>query len=272
MDWFETGRALLIGYGPRVVAALLILAAGYLAARVLRAVVRRLMARARVDETLVSFVGNLTYMLLLAFVVIATLEKLGVNTTSFAAVIAAAGLAIGLALQGSLGNFASGFLIIFLRPFRAGDYVEAAGIAGTVEAINVFATELKTPDNKLIIVPNSAITSSNITNYSAKATRRVDMVFGIGYGDDVQTAKEILQRILAEDPRILEDPAPVVAVSELADSSVNFVVRPWVARADYWNVFWDTSERVKLEFDAHGITIPFPQRDVHLHSTEHAAA
>ncbi len=265
MDWIEQGRQIVIAYGPKVIAALIILTVGYLAARTIRAVVRRLMARARVEKTLVSFVSNLTYMLLLAFVAIAALEKLGVNTTSFAALIAAAGLAIGLALQGSLGNFASGFLIILLRPLNVGDYVEAAGIAGTVEAIKVFATELRTPDNKLIIVPNSEITSSSITNYSAKKTRRVDMVFGVGYDDDLRKAKEILQRIVDDDPRVLEDPAPVVAVSELADSSVNFVVRPWVARDDYWKVYWDTTEKVKLELDAHGISIPFPQQDVHLH-------
>ncbi len=264
-DWLEKGREIVIGYGPKIAAALIILVVGFLAAKAIRGVVRRLMLRAQVEETLVSFIGNLTYMLLMAFVAIATLEKLGVNTTSFAALIAAAGLAIGLALQGSLGNFASGFLIILLRPFKVGDVVEVAGISGKVEAIQVFATELTTPDNKTIIVPNSAITSDNVVNYSAKETRRVDMVFGIGYDDDVGKAKEILERILAEDPRILADPAPVVAVSELADSSVNFVVRPWVARADYWNVFWDTHEKVKLELDASGISIPFPQTDVHLH-------
>ena len=267
MDWKEKGREILLDYGPEVFAALIILVAGYLAAKAVRGLVRRLMVRAKVEETLVSFISNLTYMLLMAFVAIATLQKLGVNTTSFAALVAAAGLAIGLALQGSLGNFASGFLIILLRPLKAGDYVEAAGIAGTVEAINVFATELRTPDNKLIIVPNSAITSNHITNYSAKKTRRVDLVFGIGYGDDIRKAKEILQRILDDDPRILKDPAPVVAVSELADSSVNFVVRPWVARDDYWKVYWDTTEKVKLELDAQGISIPFPQRDVHLHQS-----
>ncbi len=272
MDWIEKGQEILLDYGPKVLAALIILTLGYLAARTIRGLVRRLLVRARVEKTLVSFICNLTYMLLLAFVAIATLEKLGVNTTSFAALIAAAGLAIGLALQGSLGNFASGFLIILLRPFKVGDYVEAAGIAGTVEAINVFATELKTPDNKLIIVPNSKVTADSVTNYSAKATRRVDMVFGIGYGDDVGKTREVLEKILADDPRILQDPAPVVAVSELADSSVNFVVRPWVARDDYWKVYWDTTEKVKLALDAHGITIPFPQRDVHLHPAESAAA
>ncbi len=271
MDLVERGKEILLQYGPRVLGALIILTLGYLAARLGRGVVRRLMRRARVEPTVATFVGNLTYMLLLAFVVVATLEKLGVNTTSFAAVVAAAGLAIGLALQGSLGNFASGFLIILLRPFKVGDYVEAAGIAGTVEAINVFSTELKTPDNKQIIVPNSKITGDNVTNYSAKERRRVDMVFGIGYDDDVRRAKEILLRILAEDPRVLEDPAPVVAVSELADSSVNFVVRPWVARDDYWSVYWDVTEKVKLELDAAGISIPFPQRDVHLHQAERAA-
>ena len=271
MDRTEQLKALVYSYGPDAVAAAVILVVGFLAARVLRGLVRRLMVRARVETSLVSFVVNLLYMALMAFVVIAALEKLGVNTTSFAAVVAAAGLAIGLALQGSLANFASGFLIIVLRPFKVGDYVEAAGIAGTVEEIKVFATELRTPDNKAIIVPNSSITSDNIVNYSARERRRIDLVFGVGYGDDLKRAKELLQEIVAADPRILEEPAPVVAVSELGASSVDFVVRPWVATADYWQVRWDLTEKIKLELDAQGISIPFPQRDVHLYPADAAA-
>lgn len=265
----EYGR-LLVQYGPKLIAGVIILVAGYLAAKLIRSVVRRLLRKTELDATLVSFAANLVYMLLLAFVVIAALDQLGVSTTSFAAVVAAAGLAIGLALQDSLGNFASGFLIILLQPFKAGDFVEVAGIQGVVEAIRVFATELKTPDNKTIIVPNSSIIGANIVNYSARERRRVDMVFGIGYEDDLRKAKEILERILAEDERVLEDPAPSVVVLELADSSVNFAVRPWVATSDVWGVRCDVIERVKLEFDAHGISIPYPQRDVHLHRAEAA--
>ena len=271
MDWIEQLEAVALAYGLDVVAAVVTLALGYLAARGLRSLARRLLERAGVETTLVSFAVNLTFMALMAFVVIAALNRLGVNTTSFAAVVAAAGLAIGLALQGSLANFASGFLIILLRPFKVGDYVEAAGIAGTVEAIKVFATELRTPDNKAIIVPNSSITSDNIINYSARERRRIDLVFGVGYGDDLKRAKDLLAEIVAADPRILEDPAPVVAVSELGASSVDFVVRPWVATADYWQVRWDLTEKIKLELDAHGISIPFPQRDVHLYPADAAA-
>ena len=261
----STLQNLLEAYGPPVVKALAILLIGWIVARIVRSVARSLMIRAKVDETLTAFCASLLYMLLMALVVISALSKLGVDTTSFAALIAAAGLAIGFALQGSLGNFAAGVMLIIFRPFRAGDYVEAGGTSGTVEQIQVFATTLKTPDNKTIVVPNSAITGGNITNYSARETRRVDMVFGIGYGDDIRKAKEVISGILARDNRILKEPEPVIAVSELADSSVNIVVRPWVKTADYWGVFFDITEAVKLEFDAQGITIPYPQQDVHMH-------
>ncbi len=262
---------LLEQYGPRVIAAAIILVAGYLAAKLIRTLVRRLLTHADVEASLTSFLANLAYMALLAFVAIAALDELGVSTTSFAAVVAAAGLAIGLALQSSLGNFASGFLIILLRPFKAGDFVEAAGIQGVVEGIKVFATELRTPDNKTIIVPNSAIIGDNIVNYSARERRRVDMVFGIGYDDDLKQAKEILERIVADDPRVLEEPAPSVVVMELADSSVNFAVRPWAKTSDVWDVRCDVTERVKLAFDAAGISIPYPQQEVHLHRPAEAA-
>ena len=180
-------------------------------------------------------------------------------------IIAAAGLAVGFALQGTLGNFAAGVMLIVFRPFKIGDFIEAGGVTGTVEEIQIFCTIIKTGDNKKVIVPNSDIGGGTITNYSAKPTRRVDMVFGIGYEDDIKKAKQVLERILKADERILKDPAPVIAVSELADSSVNFVVRPWVKSSDYWGVFWDTHETVKVEFDKEGISIPFPQQDVHMH-------
>ncbi len=263
--YLDAVREWIVGFGPRLLAALLIYVVGWLVARVLRGVVQRILARAQFDETLSLFLSRLAYMAVLAFAVVATIQKLGVDTTSFAALIAAAGLAIGLSLQGSLGNFASGVVIIALRPFNVGDYVEAGGIAGTVEAVSVFATELKTADNKKIIVPNSGITSGPITNYSAKPTRRVDLVVGISYDDDLRKAKIILEKILADDERVLKDPAPVVAVSELGDSSVNLVVRPWVESADYGAVKFDLTERIKQRFDEERISIPFPQRDVHLH-------
>jgi small conductance mechanosensitive channel len=187
------------------------------------------------------------------------------QTTSFIAVIGAAGLAVGLALQGSLANFAAGFLMIIFRPFKVGDYIEGAGIAGTVESIQMFTTQLKTPDNKTVIVPNAKITGDNIVNWSSKGTRRVDLVIGIGYGDDIDKAKQIMMDVLTKDQRVLKDPAPQVAVLELADSSVNFVVRPWVNASDYWNVYFDTTEEIKKRFDQEGVSIPFPQRDVHMY-------
>jgi len=223
------------------------------------------MEKKGVEHTLVSFVVHLTYIALLVFVVLAALGQLGIQTTSFIAVIGAAGLAIGLALQGSLSNFAAGFLMMIFRPFKVGDFIEGAGVSGTVEAIQIFTTQLKSPDNKTVIVPNASLTAGNITNYSTKATRRVDIVMGIGYEDDIDKAKKIMADVLAKDGRILKDPAPTIAVVELADSSVNFVVRPWVKAEDYWNVYFDTTENIKKSFDAEGITIPFPQRDVHVY-------
>ncbi|HDM77631.1 MAG TPA: mechanosensitive ion channel, partial [Deltaproteobacteria bacterium] len=205
------------------------------------------------------------YYTLLIVVVIAAAGQLGINTTSFLTIVGAAGLAIGLALKDSLSNFASGVMLILFRPFRVGDVVNAAGVTGKVETISMFTTIMNTPDNQKIIVPNSAITSSTITNITANETRRVDLVIGIGYEDNIGKAKEILNRLIEEDDRILSDPAPTIAVSELADSSVNFVVRPWVKTEDYWIVYFDLTEKIKNTFDAEGINIPYPQTDVHLY-------
>ncbi len=245
--------------------ALAILVIGWWVAKLVRKLIVNIMESKDIDALLVSFTSNVSYIALLAFVIIAALGELGVQTTSFVAIIGAAGLAIGLSLQGSLSNFASGIMIIFFRPFKVGDFIEAGGVSGIVEGIQIFSTQMRTGDNKAIIVPNSSITGGNITNYSAKDTRRIDLVFGIGYGDDIKSAKQILEAIIAQDERILKDPAPIVAVSELGESSVNFVVRPWVKTEDYWDVYWDLTEKVKLRFDAEGISIPFPQRDVHVH-------
>ena len=252
-------------YGLRVIAAIIVLIVGRWIAKGLANVVNRLMKKKDVDATIIAFVTSLTYIALLVFVVLAALGQLGIQTTSFIAIIGAAGLAIGLALQGSLSNFAAGFLMIVFRPFRVGDYIEGAGVAGTVEAIQIFTTQLKTPDNKTIIVPNAKMTGDNITNYSVKGTRRVDMVFGIGYGDDIDKAKKIIADIIEKDERVLKDPPVKIAVAELADSSVNFIARPWVKSDDYWNVYYETTETVKKRFDAEGISIPFPQRDVHVY-------
>ena len=252
-------------YGLKLIAAIVVFVLGRWIARALEKLTHRILTKRNVDLTIVSFVSHLTYIALLTFVILAALGQLGIQTTSFVAVIGAAGLAVGLALQGSLANFAAGFLMIIFRPFKVGDFIEGAGVMGTVEEIQVFTTQLKTPDNKVIIIPNAKLTADNITNFSAKETRRVDLKFGISYGDDIDKAKGILADILSKDGRILKDPPPVIGLVELGDSSVNFAVRPWVKTVDYWNVYFDTTETVKKRFDSEGISIPFPQRDVHLY-------
>ena len=264
--WLTTkAMSLVETYGPKLLIMLATLVVGWLVVKIVTAVTRRMMTRAKVDPTLGGFVAHVTYMGLMALVIISALGNAGFSTMSFTAVIGAAGLAVGFALQGSLASFASGAMLILFRPFKVGDYVEGGGTAGVVEEIQVFATTMLTPDNKVVIVPNSAMTGGVITNYSARDMRRVDLVFGVGYGDDIKKAKDILTDILRKDRRVLDDPAPTVAVSELADSSVNLVVRPWVKTADYWDVYFGLTEAVKLAFDAQGITIPFPQQDVHMH-------
>jgi small conductance mechanosensitive channel len=265
-EWLSTAQQLAVDYGIRILAAVIVLVVGRWVAGGIRRVIERLMEKGRLDPTIIKFTGNLGYIALLAFTVLAALNQLGIQTTSFIAVLGAAGLAIGLALQGSLSNFAAGFLMILFRPFRVGDYIEAAGTAGTVEEIQIFTTTLRTPDNKTVIVPNAKLTADNIVNWSAKGTRRVDMVFGIGYGDDIDRAREVIQGIIAADSRVLKDPAPLVAVYRLGDSSVDFVARPWVMTTDYWDFWFETTEKVKKAFDAEGISIPFPQQDVHLYA------
>lgn len=263
--WSEKFLGALADWGPKVVAALAILIIGYFVAKILAALFGRLMRKAGLDETLVRFIGNIAYVLMLAFVAIAAVGKLGVDTTSLAAIIAAAGLAIGLALQGSLGNFASGVMLIATRPFKVGDFVQVSGVSGTVDQINVFATTLNTSDNIKLIIPNGEITSGIISNYHGNDTRRLNMVMGIGYGDDMAKARDLFMKIVKDHPKVLDDPAPQVAVHELADSSVNLVVRPWVKTSDYWSVWFDLTEKMKNACDENGLNIPFPQRDVHLH-------
>ena len=243
----------------------------YVGKIVIGAIVRglhKVMQRQAVDKTLETFVCNLVRIVLLVVVIIAAIGQLGVETTSFIAIFGAAGLAVGLALQGSLSNFAAGILIVLFRPYRAGDYVEAAGIGGTVEQVQILTTVLRTSDNKQIIVPNSQIMDSIITNYSAKDTRRVDMVVGVSYNDDLDKVHRTLEELVSAEARILDDPACTIAVSELAASSVNFVVRPWVKTEDYWGVKFDLIEAVKKRFDKEGISFPFPQQDVHLHTVK----
>jgi small conductance mechanosensitive channel len=249
--------------GINIVMALAIFLIGKFVVKALVKFSKKLMHKAKVDNILVNFIASIVNAVLLLFVVIAALDQLGVETTSLIALIGAAGLAVGLALQGTLQNLASGVMLIIFRPFNDGDFVEAAGVSGVVEQIGIFTTTMRTGDNREIIIPNGEIFGGTITNYSKRATRRVDMVFGIGYDDDIKKAKEIISRILNEDERVLKDPAPLVAVAELADSSVNFNVRPWCATGDYWNVYFDTHEKIKLTFDAEGISIPYPQMDIH---------
>ncbi len=251
-------------YALDIVIAVIILVVGRWAAKSVVKLTGRIMKKRSVDETLSRFLLSLMFALLMAFVIIAALGQLGIQTTSLVAIVGAAGLAIGLALQGSLSNLASGVMLITFRPFRAGDFVEVGGVSGVVEEVSIFTTTLKTPDNKRVIVPNAQITGGTIVNYSAEDKRRIDLVFGISYGDDIRRAKEIIDTVLAEDERILDDPKPTVGVVQLGASSVDIAVRPWVKTADYWDVFFATNERMKQRFDAEGIHIPFPQRDVHV--------
>jgi small conductance mechanosensitive channel len=248
-----------------LITALVIFFVGKWATRIATRVVGRLLERAKVDPMLVRFASNIVYAVLLTFVVIAALSELGVQTTSLAAVMAAAGFAVGMALQGSLGNFASGVMMIVFRPFDLGHFVEAGGTTGIVEEIQIFHTVLRTPDNRRVIVPNGSITSSVITNYSANPTRRIDLVVGCGYGDDIRAVKSYLESVIAADERILADPEPLVAVSDLGESSVNFIVRPWVKADDYFTTKCDLTETIKLGFDERGFNIPFPSRDVYMH-------
>jgi small conductance mechanosensitive channel len=250
-------------YGMKIIAALLIFVIGkWLVARV-TAFLKTVMLKSKVDTTLVEFGESLIYFALLVMVVLASLNALGINTTSFIAVLGAASLAIGLALQGSLANIGAAVLIIIFRPFKVGDTIDAAGAMGTVDDINLFSTVISPIDNRTIIVPNSKIVSGNITNYSNKPQRRVDHVFGIGYGDDLKLAKTILMEIMQADERILKEPAPFVAVTELAESSVNLVTRAWVDSSEYWNVHFAMLEKVKLAFDEKGVSIPYPQMEIH---------
>jgi small conductance mechanosensitive channel len=271
IDYFDTEQvvAIVLERGPdlalQLLSAVLIFVVGRWIAKVIIGAARKAFARTDMDVTLERFLCNMIYAVLLAVVIIAAVGQLGIETTSLLAVFGAAGLAIGLALQGSLSNFASGVLIVAFRPYKVGDFIEAAGESGSVMEVQIFTTVLKSVDNKQVIVPNSQIMNGTITNYSALGTRRVDMVFGCGYGDDIDIAYKVLQSIIDADSRILKDPAPSIALNALADSSVNFNVRPWVNSADYWGVYNDITEQVKRQFDAAGLNIPFPQRDLHIY-------
>ncbi len=253
----------LTAYGLKIIGAIIILILGRIAAGIGRSICRKVLSKTKTDPSIISFVGSLAYVIILVFAVLAALAKFGIQTASFVAVLAAAGFAVGFALQGSLGNFAAGVLILILRPFKIGDYIEGAGMAGTVKRIELFTTELATPDNTKIMVPNGKLFGDVIKNVSGYDTRRVDLVIGIGYSSSIQKAYEVVKKILDEEERVLSDPAPQIAVSELADSSVNLVVRPWVKSGDYWGTKFDLIRKIKESFDEQGIEIPFPQRVIH---------
>lgn len=255
---------MLLQYGPKFLLAIVVLIVGFWIIKKVIGVMDMALTKKDVEITLKRFLESLTSVLLKALLLISVASMVGIETTSFIAIIGAAGLAIGLALQGSLSNFAGGVLLLLFKPYKSGDVIETQGHVGTVYSIQIFTTILKTPDNKTIIIPNGPIANGSIVNYSTEATRRVDMVFGIGYDDDIDKAKGILNRLIDADSRILKDPEPAVLLGELADSSVNFKVRVWVNAADYWGVFFDMHESVKKAFDNEGVSIPYPQQDVHM--------
>ncbi|PSJ45287.1 mechanosensitive ion channel protein [Zobellella endophytica] len=267
-SWIVNNQGLIIEYAVNIAAALLTLIIGFIAVGMLTGGLNKVMRARKIDNTISDFVTSLIKYGLLAFVIIAAMSRVGVQTASFVAIVGAAGLAVGLALQGSLSNFAAGVLLIGFRFFKAGDYVEAGGTAGTVHSVQIFTTILLTPDNRMIVVPNSKILNDNIINYSREKTRRIDLVIGVSYSADLKRTKDVLTRVIEQDPRILKEPACTIAVNNLGASSVDFVVRPWVQAADYWSTRFDLLEKIKNELDANDIGIPFPQMDVHLHQQE----
>ena len=260
--WMQKLIELLTVWGPKVLLALVLLIVGLIIIKRLVKLMRRLMEKRELDPTLIPFLTGLVGTVLKIMLIISVIDIIGVKTTSFIAILGAAGLAVGLALQGSLGNFAGGVLLIIFKPYKVGDYIEAQGEAGSVKSIQIFNTVLTTPDNVLKIIPNGAMSSGTITNYSAQETRRLDLVYGISYGDDLEKARNVLKEMAEADARIFSDPEPFIAVKELADSSVNLLVRVWCKKEDYWNINFDWQKDVKLRFDKEGLTFPFPQREI----------
>jgi len=252
-------------FAQNLIVAIIIFVVGRIVVKILKSVIEGVMRRAKFDETLLQFLGNIASAMMMTFVCLASLDMLGVNTTSLAAILAAAGLAVGLALQGSLSNFAAGVMLILFRPFKVGDFIEAGGTAGIVDEIHIFHTLMKTPDNRKIVVPNSQITDGNITNNSAMPTRRIEITVQCGYNDDLAAVKELLWELIRSDERILQDPEPFVGVTELAASGVNIIIRPWTKSEDFWLTKCDLTERIKLGFDERGFTIPYPTQDIHIH-------
>ncbi len=267
-NWLIDNQQMLIDFAIKLLVALAIVIIGKFIANMVRKGVVKVMRRKGMDEAIISFISSLLYGMLFFIVIVAAISHLGFNTTSLVAIVGAAGLAVGLALQGSLSNFASGVLLIVFKPFKSGDFIEVSGVTGIVEKILIFSTELRTGDNKTVIIPNGSITSGTITNYSTKPTRRIDLIIGVSYDADLAKTKALLHKVVSADERVLKDQAITVGVSELADSSVNFVVRPWVKSSDYWPTYFDLLEKIKTELDNEGIEIPFPQLSVHMNKEE----
>jgi len=266
-DILKQLQAVVAEYGLQVIGALATIIIGIWIAKMLAKYAGKVLRKREVDETLTKFLVSLVKIGLITFVIISAASQVGIQTASFVAIIGAAGLAIGFALQGSLSNLAAGVMLIIFKPVKVGDYIEGGGAIGSVESVGIFVTTLVTVDNKVVYIPNSTLTGGNITNYTAKDKRRVDLVFGIGYSDDIDKAKKVIQTVLESDSRILKDPAPQIVVSELGDSSVNLNVRPWVNTSDFWDVYFSVTEQIKKNFDEQKISIPFPQRDVHMYQS-----
>lgn len=270
-SWIGRVYEYLATYGLRIFAAVLILAVGWWTARFISRLLSKTLIKGKVDKTLANFCRNLCYVIILVFVAIAALNKLGVETTSFAVIVGAIALAIGFGLQGSLANFAAGIMLIIFKPFKTGDFVELAGKSGTVMEIQLFNTVLNSPDNVRVIIPNGQVTNNNILNYTVNGIRRIDLSIGVSYQDDLKKAKDVIEHVLTGHEKVLDDPAPTVMVCELAESSVNFAVRPWAKTDDYWQVYFEVTEQIKIDLDRNEISIPYPQRDVHM-VKEHAHA
>ena len=268
----QTIITLSIPWGIKIVSALVIFIIGRMLAKWLTGIIRKVMSKSGMDVALVKFLGGIIYTVLLVAVILAAIDTLGVNVTSLLAILGAAGLAVGLALKDSLSNFAAGVMIMIFRPFKIGDFVTVGGVSGVIDEIGLFCVLMHTGDNQRIIIPNSSVYGGTITNTSALPTRRIDLVIGIGYDDNIGTAKQIIESVIKADDRVLEDPAPTIAVSELADSSVNLVVRPWVKSEDYWAVRFDLTENLKVKLEEGGISIPYPQRDMHVYNYNEGAA
>lgn len=259
LEWFLN---LLIEYTPKIAIAFVLLIGGLLAIKLVRTIILRVMKKRDMDPTAVRFLLDILTWVLRVMLFIIVIAQLGVETSSFVAILGAAGLAVGLSLQGSLSNFAGGLLIITFKPFRVGDYIEAQGEGGTVNEIQIFATKITTPSNQVIYIPNGSLSNGNIKNYSKELTRRGEIIIGAGYGSNMKHVKDVLTKVVADEPKILDEPAPIIRVKELADNSVNFQILAWAKNEDYWQMLSDIQENVKIQFDAEGIEIPFPQRDI----------